>query len=93
MSVAEIAKERSLVESTIYSHLAGYIRTGEIQPEELVGKEKFAEIMDFLESHGEYAGLSQLYTDSGEKFSYNELRVGTAFLEKMHEVAENNKQK
>ena len=93
MSVAEIAKERSLVESTIYSHLAGYIRTGEVQPEELVGKERFAEIMDFLESHGEYAGLSQLYTDSGEKFSYNELRVGTAFWEKMHEVAENNKQK
>ncbi|MBQ5424374.1 MAG: HRDC domain-containing protein, partial [Bacteroidales bacterium] len=50
MSVADIAKERSLVESTVYSHLTRFIKTGEIQPEELIGKEKFSEIMDFLES-------------------------------------------
>ena len=38
MSVADIAKERSLVESTVYSHLTRFIKTGEIQPEELIGK-------------------------------------------------------
>ncbi|MBO7133810.1 MAG: helix-turn-helix domain-containing protein [Bacteroidales bacterium] len=83
MTVEEIAKERSLVESTIFSHLAKFITTGEIQPEELVGKERFAEIMDYLESHGEYNGLSQLYTDADGIFSYNELRIGVAFMEKM----------
>lgn len=86
MSIEEIAKERSLAVSTIFSHLTRYIATGEIQPEELIGdKEKFAEVMDYLESHGEYGSMSQLFADADGKFSYDELRVGVAFLEKMRE--------
>ena len=37
MSVEEIAKERSLIVSTIFSHLTRFIATGEIQPEALIG--------------------------------------------------------
>lgn len=83
MSVADIAKERSLVESTVYSHLTRFIKTGEIQPEELIGKEKFSEIMDFLESHSFSGSVSPLYAEAEGKYSYEELRVGLAFMEKM----------
>lgn len=86
MSVADIAKERSLVESTVYSHLTRFIKTGEIQPEELIGKEKFSEIMDFLESHSFSGSVSPLYAEAEGKYSYEELRVGLAFMEKMQEV-------
>lgn len=83
MTVDEIAKERSFVASTIYSHLLRFISTGEIQPEELVGKERFTEIMNYLEAHGSYENITQLYTDADGKFTYNELRVGLMFLERM----------
>ena len=84
MSVEEIAKERSLIVSTIFSHLTRFIATGEIQPEALIGsKARFAEVMDYLESHGEYGSMSQLFADADGKFSYDELRVGVAFMEKM----------
>lgn len=83
MSVADIAKERSLVESTVYSHLTRFIKTGEIQPEELIGKEKFSEIMDFLESHSFSGSVSPLYAEAEGKYSYEELKVGLAFMEKM----------
>lgn len=83
MSVADIAKERSLVESTVYSHLTRFIKTGEIQPEELIGKEKFSKIMDFLESHSFSGSVSPLYAEAEGKYSYEELRVGLAFMEKM----------
>ena len=86
MSVADIAKERSLVESTVYSHLTRFIKTGEIQPEELIGKEKFSEIMDFLESHSFSGSVSPLYAEAEGKYSYEELRVGLAFMEKMKET-------
>lgn len=86
MSVADIAKERSLVESTVYSHLTRFIKTGEIQPEELIGKEKFSEIMDFLESHSFSGSVSPLYAEAEGKYSYEELRVGLAFMEKMQET-------
>lgn len=87
MSVADIAKERSLAISTIFSHLTKFIITGEIQPEKLIGnKERFAEVMDYLESHGEYESMSQLFADAEGKFSYDELKVGVAFMEKMQEV-------
>lgn len=83
MTVDEIAKERSFVASTIYSHLLRFISTGEIQPEKLVGKERFTEIMNYLEAHGSYENITLLYTDADGKFTYNELRVGLMFLERM----------
>ena len=86
MSVEDIAKERSLSISTIFSHLTKFIITGEIQPEELIGKEKFSEIMDFLESHSFSGSVSPLYAEAEGKYSYEELRVGLAFMEKMQEV-------
>ena len=46
-------------------------------------KARFAEVMDYLESHGEYGSMSQLFVDADGKFSYDELRIGVAFMEKM----------
>lgn len=86
MSISDIAKERSLVESTVYSHLTRFVKTGEVQPEELIGKDTFSGLMDYLEEHGEYGSMQQLYTDAEGKYSYNELRVGLAFLEKIQDA-------
>ena len=39
--------------------------------------------MDFIESHGPSGSVSQLYNDAEGKYSYEELRVGLAFMDKM----------
>ena len=83
MSVVQIAKERGLSETTIFSHLANFIKTGEVQPEELIGKERFSVVMDFLEGEDVTLKLSDLYVEAESQFTYSELRVGLAFREKM----------
>lgn len=82
MSVEQIATERGLSEITIFSHLANFIKTGEVQPEELIGKERFAEVMDFLEDKDDSLKLSELFAVAKARFSYSELRIGIAFREK-----------
>jgi ATP-dependent exoDNAse (exonuclease V) alpha subunit len=76
----EIAQERGMANSTIESHLARLIASGDIEIEELVSKEKIEQITEYFVETG-----STLLTPArevlGEEYSYAELRYVLKYLE------------
>ena len=80
----EIAEERGLVESTIYSHLEKYLESGEVLFKDLVSDEHFILIKDYLEHHPrtEETTLTDLRKAIGEELiSFNDLRLSLKVLE------------
>jgi transposase len=72
-SLEEIAKERSLVVSTIEGHLLYYVKSGEIPLEKLVAPEKIDKINEVLQQNPE-ATLSEIKTLLGDDYSYGAIR-------------------
>ncbi|MBG7610941.1 helix-turn-helix domain-containing protein [Polaribacter sp. BAL334] len=81
MSVQEIAKERSFTTSTIESHLASYIPSGEVDILELISIKKYKEILKAIEET-EFKSLTELKEKVNESFTYAELRMVLMTLEK-----------
>ncbi len=79
MTVAEIAKNRSLVESTIEGHLASYIPTGEINITQLIPEQKCKELEKAMQGL-EYEGLGDLKTQLENEYSYGELKIMEIYL-------------
>ncbi len=73
-TIEEIAKERSLVLSTIEGHLAYYIAKDELNLEDIVGKEKAAELLSAIRST-QFSGLVDLKSKVDDKFSYGDLKM------------------
>jgi len=72
-SVEDIAKERELATSTIESHMADYIATGEIPVEKIVAPEKIQPLMDYF-SGSEDHSLSVARQALGNDYSYQEIK-------------------
>ena len=81
LSIQEIAKERSFTRSTIESHLASYIPSGEVDILELISVKKHKEILKAIEEI-EYKSLTELKEKVDESFTYAELRMVLMTLEK-----------
>jgi len=81
LNIDEIAKERSLVKSTIESHLSYFIPSGEIKLEDIMNKGK-ADVLRKLVKSSNFESLSELKSQLGDKFSYYELRMVVADLRK-----------
>lgn len=79
--VSQIAKERGLVETTIFGHLAHFVAIGELDYTVLIAEEKFEEIKSFLENNTT-GSLTELMEASDKKFTYNELRLVLSCLDK-----------
>lgn len=73
-TIPEIAKERSLVVSTIKSHLAEYVASGDIAITELMPEEKYLELRELMEKLT-YSGFGDLKSQIDEKFSFAEMRL------------------
>jgi ATP-dependent DNA helicase RecQ len=71
-NIAEIAQERNLVESTISSHLATFISSGEIHVSELMNPEKIPAIIKAIKKCG-LVKKSEIIETLGENYSYSEL--------------------
>ncbi len=82
MTVAEIAKHRGLVESTIEGHLASYIPTGEINITQLMPEQKFQELEKAMKSL-KYEGLGDLKTQLNNEYTFGELKAMELYLEFM----------
>ncbi len=72
-SIAEIAKERSLVNTTIESHLAYYVGTGELGLEKFVDADKAKSITSLFEKNPD-SGMSGVKEALGESVSWSEIR-------------------
>ncbi|MEZ4906814.1 MAG: helix-turn-helix domain-containing protein [Saprospiraceae bacterium] len=70
----EIAKERNLALSTIESHLAKFILTGELSIHDFISQEKLNEF-DIKTKGMDLNILNELKTKLGNDFSYGELRM------------------
>ena len=78
MSVLEVANERGFTLSTIETHLATFIPSGEIQVEDLVSSEKIDPIRKAIAEIGVGKGISPVKKHLGDHFSYGEIRAVAA---------------
>lgn len=79
-TIEEIAKERGLVETTIASHLAHYVRIGELDVFTFLTKDKLDKIVEYFKT-AESKNLTSAREALGEDFSYSDLRMGLSYLE------------
>ena len=79
----EIAAARQLAISTVDSHLAYFVRSGELDVHKLVPKEKIRSIMEELrELQG--SSIIPVKEKLGEDYSYGEIRAVMSYMEWMH---------
>lgn len=77
LSVAEIAKERKLVASTIEAHLAHYVATQQISATGLVEKRKLSKIMSTIREL-KTMQLNPIREHLGRDYSFGEIKIGLA---------------
>ena len=80
-SIAEIAKKRELVPSTIFGHLSRFVETGEVKVTDLISEAYFKELTELIPKQT-YETISELKTQLDDKYSYNDLRLVIKSLEK-----------
>lgn len=78
-SVEEIAAERKLTASTIYTHLSKLIQTGAVQLEDVLVEDRIKELATAFHGYSEET-LGPMKEKYGDKFSYDELRLYKATL-------------
>ena len=78
-SIVEIARERSLSVTTIESHLARFVASGELEIEQFVTPEKLKLITSYF-LKAENTSLTEAKTELGEEVSYGELRMVLAHM-------------
>ncbi len=79
-SIAEIARQRDMAESTISGHLSDFIASGEIKIEEMVDAEKLEMMAKVFMASPEKV-LSEIKAILGDIFTYHELRCVRNYLE------------
>jgi len=83
-TVAEIAKERGLTQNTIESHLAHYVRLGELDVTQIIDSEKLNRIVAYFKKT-ENKSFGEAKTFFGDEVSYGEMRMGLSYLESLSE--------
>ncbi|HTI91078.1 MAG TPA: helix-turn-helix domain-containing protein [Puia sp.] len=73
-SITEIATLRNLTQSTVESHLASFIPTGEIDLKDLVPEHKIESILTAIKSIGG-SSLGPIKSKLGEDYSFGEIRA------------------
>ncbi len=81
-TVAEIAKERGLVETTISSHLAHFVKTGELDVLQFVTEDKLKKMVEYFKGSGD-RNLGAAHGALGPDVSYGDLRMGLSYLESL----------
>lgn len=78
LSIEEIAKKRGLVVSTIEGHMATFVLTGEINPEEIICKNKLSVIMELIAKNNNIQ-TKELKELLGVEYNYGEIRIGVNY--------------
>jgi len=79
-TTAEIAQVRGLVETTVASHLAHFVKLGELDVLQFLSQEKLDKIVAYFKSTND-RNLSAAREALGSDFSYGDLRMGLSYLE------------
>lgn len=86
-SIEEIAKERSLVTSTIEGHLISFIESGEVTITQLVPEDKIEQILKTIHELGVLSS-SEIKSKLGDSFSYNEIKAVMEYKKILNETIE-----
>ena len=79
-TVTEIAKERTLSQATIYSHIAKCIEQDKIAITEVLPEETINELNTIFKENEELSTLKSLYEKTEERYNWDELRLFRAYL-------------
>ena len=74
LTISEIADKRGFVNSTIESHLAKFVASGDIEITDLIPQEKYLELKKIMAA-SKFESLSELKSKIDDKFTYSELRL------------------
>lgn len=78
LTINQIAKQKDVKESTIFSHIEQLIKNNKIDKEDVekfVSKEKIKKIKNVLEKHGVESALKPIKEELGDDFSYDEIKL------------------
>lgn len=75
MSLNQIAEERGLVPSTIFNHLAYYVKAGMLELDKLVPQEHLREIRTCIVNNPGYSSVSDLKAAVSPEITYDEIRL------------------
>ncbi|MDN3666824.1 helix-turn-helix domain-containing protein [Algibacter miyuki] len=81
-TITEIAKERDLVASTIFSHLTSFIETGEVKVSDLMPEAHYKDLNKIIPKKT-FENLSDLKQQLDEKYTYDEIRLVVKALGKV----------
>ncbi|MCD8297506.1 MAG: helix-turn-helix domain-containing protein [Prevotella sp.] len=81
MTIEEIAIERGLVETTIFNHLAHYVRLGNLQLDDIIPEYHLDEILDFLHYNPDCESIAQMKAALDPDISYNEIKLALELLQ------------
>ncbi len=73
-TIEEIAKERGFVKTTIESHLAHFIPTGEVKITDLMPEKKYKALKKIMKTTS-FDSFSELKEKIDDKFTYSEIRL------------------
>ncbi|MBR1514227.1 MAG: AAA family ATPase [Bacteroidales bacterium] len=83
MTAEQIAKERGLAVSTIFSHLVRFVEKGELEASQIVEKEKYNEILDYFESTFDpNIGIAREVL--GDEYTHGEIKAVLVELQREH---------
>lgn len=80
-SIEEIAKERGLVTSTIESHLAHYVATGEVEVSRFLDQKKLDTLIAYFEK-AESHSFTEAFKQLGGGYSYGDLRMALSYMKR-----------
>ncbi len=80
-TIQEVAVERGFSPQTIETHLATYVATGELPATDFVNRQKLDAIIAYMTQHPA-ALLSEVRIALGNEFTFTELKMAKASLEK-----------
>ncbi len=78
-NIEEIATERGFVTSTIFTHLAYWVKEGLVSPTELIPQAEIDEITAFFQGHTD-ATLSDAFNHFESRYDYGKLRLAQAVM-------------
>jgi len=84
-SIADIAKTRDLAQTTIESHLAHFVYTGEVNIQDVVAENKIPPILQALEETGGQSS-SPVKDKLGKDYSWGEIRAVIQYRNKLQQV-------
>ena len=79
-TVAEIAQERSLTESTIFNHLIKYVESGEIAALTLIDIKTLEKLLPEVRKLSEEHTMRAIYDTFGGQVSYQDIKVAKAYM-------------